>query len=322
MSKHRFLELLEKQIRGQTSEDEDRLIEAIFEQMQERKVNWDFGVTEKELKERIKSKIDRELKPQKTLNAFTATYFKAAAMFLGLLIVSTIILRFAATDPQPPMEFRATNDTQKATITLSDGSKVYLNVNSKLEFPSLFGSDERRVSLEGEGFFEVSEDGHRPFIVDVMGVEARVLGTAFNVNTHRVPKVEVAVVSGSVGVRESQTEGDQHLVLSPSQMAVVDRESKNVSVEAIDIHRYMAWRAEKISFDLEPFDEVVSRLGDMYNINMELMGYGQGEPCLIRATYFNRSLFTVLYSLKNLVDFTYEAGEDRTMKIYYKGCEK
>jgi len=322
MSKHRFLELLEKQIRGQTSEDEDRLIDAIFEQMQERKVKRDFGVTEKELRERIKSKIDRELKPQKSWAAFSSNYTKVAALFLGLLAASVFLLRTHDFEPQPPMELRATNDRQKATITLADGSKVYLNVNSKLEFPATFGAGERRVSLEGEGFFEVAEDTKRPFIVDVLGVEAKVLGTSFNVNSHRGPKVEVAVVSGSVGVRESQSEGVQHLVLRPSQMAVVDRESKSVSVETIDILKYMAWRAEKISFDLEPFDKVVRRLGEMYNIKIELMGYGQGEPCLIRATYSNRSLFTVLYSLKNLVDFTYEAGEYSTMKIYYNGCEK
>ena len=69
-------------------------------------------------------------------------------------------------------------------LTLMDGTKVCLNSNSKLKYPSEFGSGNRYVQLEGEAYFEVAKDPDHPFVVDVNNMQIKVLGTAFNVNAY------------------------------------------------------------------------------------------------------------------------------------------
>ncbi|WP_162418599.1 FecR family protein [Cyclobacterium roseum] len=323
MSKHVFLELLEKQIRGLTNEREDRLIDAIFERMERRGLHRKLDATEEEIRESIKAKIELELKPQKNYESVSRMLAIVAVGFVGIMMIAFVLLPTEDAASSAQMKERITNENQKATITLKDGSKVHLNVSSKLSFPDPFESEERKVSLEGEAFFEIAHDASRPFVVEVNEVETKVLGTSFNVNAYRDDKVEIAVASGSVGVRENhdiREATEQYLILSPKQMAVVDKINHNVSVESIDVDQYLAWRSESISFDLLPFDRVVERLEAVYSMEIELEGYKEGD-CLVRANYVNRSLYHVLYSLKNVVDFEYEPGEGRSMKIYYKRCK-
>ncbi|WP_162343690.1 FecR family protein [Cyclobacterium salsum] len=323
MSKHVLLELLEKQIRGLTSEREDGLIDAIFERLERRGLHRKLDATEEEIRDSIKAKIELELKPQKNYESVSRMLGIMAVALVGIVVIAFVLLPASDAAFSAQMEERTTNERQKATITLRDGSKVHLNVSSKLSFPDPFESDERRVSLEGEAFFEIAHNASRPFVVEVNEVETKVLGTSFNVNAYRDDKVEIAVASGSVGVRENhdiREATEQYLVLSPRQMAVVDKINHNVSVESIDVDRYLGWRSESISFDLLPFDRVVERLEEVYSMEIELEGYKEGD-CLVRANYINRSLYHVLYSLKNVVEFEYEPGEGRSMKIYYKRCK-
>lgn len=69
-------------------------------------------------------------------------------------------------------------------LVLSDGTKVWLNADSKIKYPVSFGQDKREVSLRGEGYFEVAKDSTRPFIVSTDKMDVRVLGTTFDVNTY------------------------------------------------------------------------------------------------------------------------------------------
>src|SRR5690606_2914859 len=69
-------------------------------------------------------------------------------------------------------------------IQLADGTKVWLNADSELEFPSVFTTNERKVKVRGEAYFEVAKDPSKPFRVEVGDTEVEALGTAFNINTH------------------------------------------------------------------------------------------------------------------------------------------
>ena len=86
-------------------------------------------------------------------------------------------------------------------LILADGSKVYLNSESRLRFPTRFEGKERRVYLEGEGYFEVAKDTTKPFIVEAKEVDVRVLGTSFNVSAYVSEQaVRTTLVSGKVRV--------------------------------------------------------------------------------------------------------------------------
>lgn len=118
-------------------------------------------------------------------------------------------------------------------IVLADGSQVWINSQSVLEFPSRFTGGERRVKLKGEAYFEVSRNESKPFVVEVEDKEVRVLGTQFNTSDYKGSFV-TTLVSGKVQVRV----GDVDYILHPSMQARV--ESGKVVVEKVDIKEFTA----------------------------------------------------------------------------------
>lgn len=151
------------------------------------------------------------------------------------------------------------------------------------------------------------------------GVLTRVLGTSFNINAANEGLVEVVVASGKVGVTNDLTEGANLNLIAPNQKATVNRFNEKVHVEEIDIDEELAWKAEKMSFDFVPFEEVITTIGSMYHIQIEIQG-DVDESCTIRSTYSNKSLYSILYGLKNIVDFEWEKVDDRKIIINYKSC--
>ena len=89
------------------------------------------------------------------------------------------------------------------TVTLSDGTVVYLNSGSELRYPVAFGVERRDVFLSGEGYFEVAKDAKRPFFVNADKLKIRVYGTSFNVNTYNLANVETVLVEGKIGIQET-----------------------------------------------------------------------------------------------------------------------
>ena len=87
------------------------------------------------------------------------------------------------------------------TIMLADGTKVWVNAATEIRYPVKFAGKERRVRLEGEAYFEVVKNTEKPFIVEANGIEVKVYGTQFNVNTRRDDQIQTTLVEGSVSVR-------------------------------------------------------------------------------------------------------------------------
>ncbi|MCI7391301.1 FecR family protein, partial [Butyricimonas virosa] len=119
-------------------------------------------------------------------------------------------------------------------IVLADGSQVWINSQSVLEFPAYFVKGERRVRLKGEAYFEVSKDVEKPFIVEVENKEIRVLGTSFNVNDYD-GKFVTTLVTGKVDVRV----GDENYILDPSMQICV--ENGNAVLNKVNTNEFTAW---------------------------------------------------------------------------------
>lgn len=110
---------------------------------------------------------------------------------------------------------------QSTDITLSDGSMVCLHPGSRLAFPVEFSGTERVVKLEGEAYFDVVHDSHRPFIVITSQTETTVLGTEFNVNTHDGTSTTVTLVKGRVQVKNKYLSENDKVLLNPGMQTVV-----------------------------------------------------------------------------------------------------
>jgi len=152
-------------------------------------------------------------------------------------------------------------------LKLADGTKVWLNSLTQLRFPVTFAGEERKVYLTGEAYFEVARDSVHPFIVATdEGMEVKVYGTEFNVDTYRKGTVKTTLVNGKVGIRVSAT--GEEVRLSPNQMALFTKATQSIQVENVDPYRAIAWKDGKFVFEDEPIEEIMERLSRWYDIKV------------------------------------------------------
>lgn len=144
------------------------------------------------------------------------------------------------------------------TLQLSDGTQVWLNAVSELEFPVRFIGNERVVRLSGEAYFEVARDEAHPFIVEVGGVRTRVLGTSFNIQAYgNEQTVHTTLLSGKVQV-EAEASG-KSVILDPGTEAVWDKETSQIRKQKVDVADVVAWRNGEFVF-VEVDVEVMMRM--------------------------------------------------------------
>lgn len=151
-------------------------------------------------------------------------------------------------------------------LTLADGTSIILNSATSLKYPVMFGQHDRKVYLDGEGFFEVKTDSTRPFIVEMEGMQVRVYGTSFNVNTHRVEDIQTVLVEGKVGIKLSGS--DQEYVLNPGELARFDRENKSLEIESVDALQYTAWTRGIFTFEEETLEQIMNTLSLWYDVDV------------------------------------------------------
>ena len=153
---------------------------------------------------------------------------------------------------------------QTAMLTLSDGTKVWLNTESYLIYPATFADDEpRQVELRGEAFFEVAPDASRPFIVSSGKLLTTALGTSFNVRNYPESTPCVTLVTGSVNVTDQQ----QQLLLEPSQSVTLESSGQLHKTDA-DLESVLCWRDDLFFFDGKTLHEVLFEMGRWYNTDV------------------------------------------------------
>lgn len=149
-------------------------------------------------------------------------------------------------------------------IVLSDSTVVWLNSDSKLEYPVSFGEKRRVVKLQGEAYFQVHANPDYPFVVISEGLEIMALGTEFNVNTHRRGIVEAALIKGSVKVSKNGKE----VTLVPAEAAVYLTDREALIVEKINPEICAAWRNGDIVFSNERLEDIMDELALWYDFKI------------------------------------------------------
>ena len=147
-------------------------------------------------------------------------------------------------------------------LTLSDGTRVWLNAETELRYPVQFNGKERVVYLKGEAYFEVSKNKEKPFLVQVDDMSVKVYGTAFNVNTYN--KIETVLVTGSV----SMNQGGKEVLLKPNQKGVFDQVSGKITVEDVDVLAYVSWKNGDFIFRNESLNSIMDKLSRWYGLEV------------------------------------------------------
>ncbi|MCI6415680.1 FecR family protein [Butyricimonas virosa] len=150
-------------------------------------------------------------------------------------------------------------------VTLADGTKVCLNAGTKLTYPIAFVGKERRVHLEGEGYFEVKRDENKPFIVEIKGMEVKVLGTSFNLRSFAADNRSTAtLISGKIEVKTSL----RRVELSPNQQADLLVGENKLDVREVDAAVYSAWTKGRFVFRRERLETILDDVSRWYNVTV------------------------------------------------------
>lgn len=154
-------------------------------------------------------------------------------------------------------------------VTLEDSTEVWLNSESTLRYPEVFGTDERRVEVSGEAYFKVKKDTSRPFYVISAGQKIRVYGTTFNVRAYTDEQsVLTTLESGSISMTRIDGAGGE-LKLSPGHQTVFDKSEEKVTVRTVNPEVVTAWRYGKFIFDEQPLSVIMRDLARWYNFKYE-----------------------------------------------------
>jgi len=175
-------------------------------------------------------------------------------------------------------------------VVLPDGSKVSLNRDSHLTYPKSFNNNNRKVSLKGEAFFDITPDPSRPFTIDAGNARVKVLGTSFNVITDNGNnEVEVYVSTGKVLL--TNNDGTRSLTLEPGFIGKIsaDRGVQNLNTNT----NYMSWNTDKLIYDGERLEVVFNDLKRSYNIDIEA-GDPEIENYRLHTTFENEPHDTII----------------------------
>lgn len=153
------------------------------------------------------------------------------------------------------------------SVTLSDGTKIWLNSKSKLEYPIKFLQNKRVVKLSGEAYFEVAHDASKPFVVQLNdGTTVNVLGTSFNISAYDDDRdVLTTLVDGSVQVNY---ENNKLAVLKPGEQLDKLRNNHTYKVMEVDPAIYTSWKDGRFVFDRESLEHIMVKLERWYGVSV------------------------------------------------------
>ncbi|NGP89251.1 FecR family protein [Fodinibius halophilus] len=234
----------------------------------------------------------------------------AAAIILiaGLYGVSQYVVDLQSSDVNK-MEAQeiTTSKAQRIKLKLSDGTLVTLNAESVLKIPEDYGISSRTLHLQGEAFFDVKHEEHRPFVVHTPKGYVKDLGTQFNVMAYDSSRIEVAVKEGlaSIGeIKKDKTLNDL-VELTPNKLGVLEKEGGLTVSDIKDMKLFTGWAEGQLVFRKTPFPEVVERLERWFDIESVIKDSSLRKRTLT-ATYDNMPLNEVLQVVAISIHASYE----------------
>ena len=167
-----------------------------------------------------------------------------------------------SSDLQPSINKVVTSRGGEYKLILSDGTKVWLNADSRFEFPSKFVGQERRVYVEGEVYFEVAKDVSHPFVVTTKQAKVRVLGTSFNVRAYPDEIYRTTLLEGCVEVLYKK----DVVKLQPHEQWILDGDVGRVA--PVNVRMAASWKNGSFAFDDEPLLNVFQELERWYDVHV------------------------------------------------------
>lgn len=244
-----------------------------------------------------------------TLRSASFELAKVAAIFI---LAFTIVYSFLINEDNDSAKMQTifVPPGQRAELTLTDGTKVWLNAKTTFTFPDKFTANNRRVTLDGEGYFDVTKNPEKPFIVNTERYDIKVMGTEFNVTAYSGSSVfETSLLKGAVEVFSPAK--DTKVSLEPHMRTY--EENGILKKDTIEHENYFLWKEGLICFYDEPVDKMIEKLQLYYDVKIDVQ-----NKTLLNNRYSGKfrtkdGVEHVLKVLQLNNKFSYEKDNDRNL---------
>jgi ferric-dicitrate binding protein FerR (iron transport regulator) len=249
-------------------------------------------------------------------NPVLPTLTKIAALFLIAALVGLFFIDRFYVPPvesnEPVLNEISMEKGHRGGVTLSDGTKVFINSDSKIIIPNIFKSDKREVYLEGEAYFDVAKNPNKPFLIRTKGAVVEVLGTSFAVRNYPGDKIIQTVVSeGTVSFSSEDKKNRKSVILTAGNLGRLNLENNEIKTEHVDdVGFYLSWKDGYLKFKDESMKEVAKQLERKYDIEVVFDSKEIAEMNLT-AELRSRSLARVLETISMSLKIEYTLLQDR-----------
>ncbi len=190
-------------------------------------------------------------------------------------------------------------------IILPDGTKVWLNNLATLKYPREFSEKARNVYLDGEAYFEVTKNRHKPFTVQSDAMRVRVLGTTFNFKCDKNYQIaEVTLIEGEIEVKGNKEEGQ--IILAPGQRAELNKNNGRLTVKQVDAKMDAVWHDNLIPFQKADIFTISKALERFYDIKIILSPDMRADKTYSGVLKKKSTIESVLKSLQNSISIDYK----------------
>lgn len=203
---------------------------------------------------------------------------------------------------------------QRIYMTLQDGTEAWLSPRSVIKIPNGFSKNERSVELDGEGFFSVTKDAKRPFIVKTQDYNIKVLGTKFNVFAYTKSKrFETNLMEGSVQVINNNRP-EEHIILKPNEMVSLKNGVLVKSTASFDNEEYL--KSGIFYFSNKKFSEILDYLTLWYKVKFDIRKSAQIDKYISGKFRQSDDIERILKALQGVHHFQYKIENNEEIKIY------
>lgn len=243
--------------------------------------------------------IECSIKPVDEKPAFTKWLFIAASICVIFSVGSFLLGNMMARHSSDTVLLAAEGSIGK--YTLPDGTRLWLNGGSTLTYNSDFDdSAERRVSIDGEAYFEVTRNPRRPFIVEMESMDVKVLGTSFSTRSYPYSGAEeVILLSGKVELNSPLL--PDALIMRPDQKVTLDRVARQAVVEPANARTYCRWIEPVTTFDNEPLGDILILLSRRYGLDISVNDSAQVDTRMSITLNSSQSLDEVISIIEHII---------------------
>ena len=253
----------------------------------------------------------------------TRAWLKIAAAILIPLLITNIIVWVIPENAKSKPEWQEVYvpKGEKLQVMFQDGTKVWLNSDTRLKYPVEFANNERQVKLEGEAYFVVKKNPEKPFIVQLDQMTVKVTGTSFNVKAYQNEQnITTSLDEGRIYIQTREDNQKKAYLLRPGQQASYSKANTKVSIKPYIIGQNSLWKDNELLFRDTPLPEVIKVLERWYNVKFEIP-----DKDILKYTYTirfkNEPIKNVLAGLEKItpLQFNYMNGIIKvTKKLNYK----